>query len=213
MGSSCAVQLVVVESHPIYRDGLVRALGRSAELRVVAQVSTGQDGIAAARQFAPCTVIADYDLPDLTGIQVAAVINRDELDCRVLIISAALDGAVVYRALEAGAAGYIGKDADSGEILDAVLRVSAGETVLPPSVVGGVANQIRIRAGRRPVLNEREQEILRSFAAGLSIPQVARRLLLSNSTVKSHALKLYDRLGVSDRAAAVAEAMRRGLLE
>lgn len=158
-------------------------------------------------------MITDYSLPDVSGLQVAAAISRDDLGCRVLIISSVYDGAVVYRALEAGAAGYIGKDADSDEILDAVLRVSGGQTVLPPSVAGGVADHIRLRAGRRPVLNDRELEILRSFAAGLSIPQVARNLVLSNSTIKAHAHKLYNKLGVSDRAAAVAEAMRRGLLE
>ncbi|WNV87966.1 response regulator transcription factor [Umezawaea sp. Da 62-37] len=214
MGSNRIMQVVVVEDHPIYRDGLVRALGWSHDVQVVAQAATGRDGLEAAREFAPCTMIADYNLPDLTGVQVAAAINRDGIDCRVLIISAVLDGAAVYRALEAGAAGYIGKDANSEEILDAVLRVSAGQTVLPPAVAGGVANQIRLRAGTRgPMLNDREREILRSFAEGLSIPQVARNLFLSNSTIKAHAQKLYEKLGVSDRAAAVAEAMRRGLLE
>lgn len=208
------VKLVVVEDHPIYRDGLVRVLERSDAIQVVAEVATGREAIAAAKEFAPCTVIVDYNLPDLTGIQVSAAIHREELNCRVLVISALLDGVVAYRALEGGAGGFIGKDADSDEILSAVLRVSAGETVLPANIAGGVANQIRLRAtSRGPVLNEREREILRSFAAGLSIPQVARNLYLSTSTIKAHAQKLYDKLGVSDRAAAVAEAMRRGLLE
>jgi two-component system nitrate/nitrite response regulator NarL len=214
VGPGRAGKLVVVEDHPIYRDGLVRVLDRSAAIQVVAQVGTGREAIAAAREHAPCTVLVDYNLPDLTGIQVAAAIARDAPDCRVLIISALLDGVVAYRALEAGAAGFIGKDADSEEILDAVLRVSSGQTVLPPAVAGGLAGQIRLRAtSRGPALNDREREILRSFAAGLSIPQVARNLFLSPSTIKAHAQKLYDKLGVSDRAAAVAEAMRRGLVD
>jgi two-component system nitrate/nitrite response regulator NarL len=121
---------------------------------------------------------------------------------------------VVFRALEEGAAGYLSKDARRGEIVDAVMRVAAGHTVVPAELAGALASQIRLRASSSaPVLSEREQQVLRGFARGLSIPQVAKELFIGASTVKTHTQRLYEKLGVSDRAAAVAEAMRQGLLD
>ncbi|WP_434447264.1 response regulator [Lentzea sp. E54] len=213
-GTNVKVRVVVVDDHPIYRDGLARALGWGHEVEVVAQVSTGREALETARVHAPCVLLVDYNLPDMDGGQVAAAILRDKLDCRVLLISAVTDGAVVYRALERGAAGYLSKEVGRDEIRDAVLRTARGETILPPDMASAIAGQIRMRASeQQPVLTDREREVLRSFAAGLSIPQVAKNLYLSPSTVKSQALRLYEKFGVSDRAAVVAEAMRRGYIE
>ncbi|MCP2260788.1 two component transcriptional regulator, LuxR family [Streptoalloteichus tenebrarius] len=208
------VRVVIAEDHPIYRDGLSRALGWNHDIEVVAAVADGEQALVAAREHAPCVLMVDYNLPGRNGVQVADAVTRDGLDCRVLLISATTDGPVVFEALERGAAGYLGKDADRDQIIDAVLRVARGQAVLPPEVATGLAGQIRMRGGQhRPVLTDREREVLRSFAAGLTIPQVARNLHLSPSTVKSHTQRLYEKLGVGDRAAVVAEAMRRGLLE
>jgi len=120
----------------------------------------------------------------------------------------------VFRALEEGAKGYLPKDSSRAEIVDAVLRVASGATVVPSELAAGLAEQIQLRSrGRELVLSEREQQVLSGFARGLSIPQVAAELYIGASTVKTHAQRLYEKLGVSDRAAAVAEGMRRGLLE
>ena len=124
------------------------------------------------------------------------------------------DGAVVFQALEEGAVGFLSKEAPRADLVEAVLRAAAGEVVVPPELAGGVVEQIRLRGQPGgPALSERERDVLRGFARGLSIPQVAAELVIGTSTVKTHAMRLYDKLGVSDRAAAVAEAMRRGLLE
>ncbi|WP_189053948.1 response regulator [Longimycelium tulufanense] len=208
------VRVVIAEDHPIYRDGLARALGWNHDIEVVAAVGDGQAALEAAREHAPCVLMVDYNLPGLNGVQIAGAVARDGLDCRVLLISATTEGPIVFEALERGASGYLGKDAEREQIVDAVLRVAKGQTVLPPEVATGLAGQIRMRSGSHlPQLSDREREVLRSFAAGLTIPQVARNLHLSPSTVKSHTQRLYEKLGVSDRAAVVAEAMRRGLLE
>ena len=114
----------------------------------------------------------------------------------------------------AGAAGYLSKDARRAEIVQAVLDVARGQTVVPPQVAAGLAGEIRLRAqSSGPALSERERQVLQAFARGLSVPQVAAELFLGVSTVKTHAQRLYEKLGVSDRAAAVAEGMRRGLVE
>ncbi|MEO8907327.1 MAG: response regulator transcription factor, partial [Microbacteriaceae bacterium] len=139
---------------------------------------------------------------------------RDGLETRVLLLSAETSSAIVFRALEEGAKGYLAKDSSREQIVEAVLSVAKGGTVVPPELTAGLADQIRLRAQPKgPVLSERERQVLEGFARGLSVPQLASELFIGASTVKTHTQRLYEKLGVSDRAAAVAEAMRRGLLE
>jgi two-component system, NarL family, nitrate/nitrite response regulator NarL len=120
----------------------------------------------------------------------------------------------VFKALEEGAAGYLSKESSRQEIIDGVMRVSRGDTVIPAELAGSVAEQIRLRASSSaPALTPRELEVLRGFAAGQSIPELAEQMFVAQSTVKTHTQRLYEKLEVSDRAAAVATAMRLGLLE
>jgi two-component system nitrate/nitrite response regulator NarL len=120
----------------------------------------------------------------------------------------------VYQALETGAAGFVSKEARREEIVDAVLACARGENVVPTDIAAGLVSEIRLRKqDERPVLTQREQEILRLIAAGKSLPEIAKELYLGLTTVKTHVQHLYEKLGVSDRAAAVASAMRRGLIE
>jgi two-component system nitrate/nitrite response regulator NarL len=159
--------------------------------------------------------LVDYKMADLDGLAVVHAVVRDQLPTRVLMLSATHDdSSLVFRALEEGAAGFLSKEAPRADLVAAVLRAAAGEVVVPPELAAGVAEQIRLRSRPdAPVLSQRERDVLRGFARGLSIPQVAAELFIGTSTVKTHALRLYEKLGVSDRAAAVAEGMRRGLLE
>ena len=153
-------------------------------------------------------------MPELDGLQVANAVERDALGTRVLMLSAFMDRPIVFQAMAAGAAGYLSKDADRLEITDAILAVHRGETVLAPEVQAGIAAEVRSRwRPAMPSLSERERQVLEMIAEGMSAPEMGRRLFLSPATVKSHLQSLYEKLGVSDRAAAVAEAMRRGLLE
>lgn len=209
-----AARVVVVDDHPFFRDGLSRGLRESGYLEIVGEAGTGPDGLQLIRETQPDVAVLDYQLPELTGLEIVHAIVRDKLPTRSLMLSALTDGALVFQALQEGANGYLSKDARRGEIVDAVLRVSRGETVVPPELAAGLAEQIRRRAERdAPTLTERELQVLHGFARGLSVPAVAAELYLGASTVKTHAQKLYEKLGVSDRAAAVAEAMRQGLLE
>jgi two-component system nitrate/nitrite response regulator NarL len=116
--------------------------------------------------------------------------------------------------LQTGAAGYLPKEARREQIVDSVLACARGETVVPPELAGGLVSEIRMRAAHdAPALTDRELEILRLIAAGKSLPTIAEELVLGVTTVKTHVQHIYDKLGVSDRAAAVAEAMRRRLIE
>lgn len=208
------LRVVVVDDHPVYRDGVVSALRHRAELDVVAQASTGREALETVRELRPDTLVLDFELPDLTGLAVARALRRDDLATRVLFLSAYYDRGVVHDALAAGAAGFLSKNTGGAEIGDAVLAVARGETVLGGDVQAALAHEIRHGADRADAgLSERELDVLRLVASGLSAPEIGRRLHLGTTTVKTHLQRVYEKLGVADRAAAVAEAMRRNLLE
>ena len=208
------VRVVVADDHPLYRDGVVRALAASGRVEVVAEAENGRTALEEIQKHLPDVALLDYRLPELDGVEVTHAIIRDELPTRVLLVSAFTDSGLVYNALQVGVGGYLAKDARREQIVDAVLACARGETVLPPELASGLASEIRLRGTNdAPVLTQREAEILRLIAAGKSLPAIAKELFLGVTTVKTHAQHLYAKLEVSDRAAAVAEAMRRGLIE
>jgi two-component system nitrate/nitrite response regulator NarL len=208
------VRVLVADDHPLYREGVVRALSASGRVEIVAEAADGRDALAQIQAHHPDVALIDYKLPELDGVAVANAVVRDELPTRVLLVSAFTDSGVVYQALETGAAGFVSKEARREQIVDAVLACARGENVVPPDIAAGLVSEIRLRKqDDRPALTPREQEILRLIAAGKSLPEIARELYLGLTTVKTHVQHLYDKLGVSDRAAAVATAMRRGLIE
>lgn len=208
------VTAVVVDDHPFFRDGVVRGLTMSGRVKVVGEADGGRAGLEVIRAELPDVAVVDVQMPDLDGLEVVHAVVRDGLRTAVLLLSAVTDSAIVFEALEAGAKGYLPKDSSREEVVSAVERVAHGHTVVPPELTAGLVDQIRIRAdSSAPVLSEREAQVLAGFARGQSIPQIAAELYLAPSTVKTHTQRLYDKLGVGDRAAAVAEGMRRGLLE
>ena len=208
------VTVLIVDDHAFFRDGLSRGLTRSGQITVVAEAGNGREALEAIRRERPTVAVVDYQMPDVDGIAVLHAVIREQLATRVLLLSAFTDSAVVFRALEEGAAGYLSKDADRQDIVDAVLSVARGDTVVPAPLAAGLAGEIRLRAqSQAPALSARERQVLQAFSRGLSIPQTAAELYIEPSTVKTHTQRLYDKLGVSDRGAAEAEGMRRGLLE
>ncbi|AKP56335.1 Possible nitrate/nitrite response transcriptional regulatory protein NarL (LuxR family) [Mycobacteroides abscessus subsp. abscessus] len=208
------VRVVVGDDHPLFREGVVRALTASGQITVVAEAENGTGALELIREHRPDVALVDYRMPELDGTQVAAAVRRDELPTRVLLLSAHDDAAIVYRALEEGAAGFLSKESTRTELVGAVLDCARGRDVVAASLTAGLAGEIRKRAQPAgPSLSTREREVLRMIAAGQTVPAIARALFLAPSTVKTHVQRLYEKLGVGDRAAAVAEAMRRGLLE
>jgi two-component system nitrate/nitrite response regulator NarL len=198
----------------MYREGVVGVLRRRAEIASVAEAGSGREALAAISRSEPDVALLDIQMADLDGVQVARVIERESRSTRTLFLSAYYDHEIVYKALAAGAAGYLSKDARGNEIADAVVAVARGETVLGRDIQAAVARRIRLTAERSgPTLSAREREVLELVSTGMSSPEVARRLNLSTTTVKTHLQRIYEKLGVGDRAAAVAEAMRQHLLE
>ena len=213
-GSRTKVRVVVADDHPLYREGVVRALQATGQIEVLAEAEDGRQALRQIEEHQPQVAVLDYKLPELDGVQVTHAVIRDGFPTRVLMLSAFTESGIVYKALETGASGFIAKEARQLQIIDAVLACARGENVLPPELASGLVSEIRLRAANdAPVLTKRESEILRLIASGKSLPQIASELFLGVTTVKTHVQHLYEKLGVSDRAAAVAEAMRRGLIE
>lgn len=209
------VRVVVGDDHPLFREGVVRALSLSGSVNVVGEADDGAAALELIKAHLPDVALLDYRMPGMDGAQVAAAVRSYELPTRVLLISAHDEPAIVYQALQQGAAGFLLKDSTRTEIVKAVLDCAKGRDVVAPSLVGGLAGEIRQRAAPvAPVLStSREREVLNRIACGQSIPAIAAELYVAPSTVKTHVQRLYEKLGVSDRAAAVAEAMRQRLLD
>lgn len=208
------IRVVVGDDHPVYRAGVVRALKESGHIVVVAEAADGRAVLAAIHEHVPAVALVDYKMPDLDGLDVVHSVIRDDLATAVVILSAFDDDALVYKALAAGASGYLTKEADVDEIVSAVVQCAKGQRYVSPHLAGGLANEVHLRSrGEASLLTPRELETVQMIAEGLSVPQMAKRLHLSPTTMRTHVQNLYEKLGVSDRGAAVAEAMRRRLVD
>ena len=214
MRQSEQVTVIVGDDHPMYREGVVRAMKETGRIQVLAEVGDGRAALEAIREHKPAVALLDYRMPELDGLAVVTAVARDGLTTRVLLLSATEDPATVYEALSAGAAGYLTKESDRDEIVAAVISCAKGGGYVPPNMAGGLANELRQRArGDATLLSPREAEVIKLIAQGHSVPDIAKQLHLAPTTVRTHVQRLYEKLGVSDRGAAVAEAMRRRLVE
>jgi two-component system, NarL family, nitrate/nitrite response regulator NarL len=209
-----SVRVVVADDHPVFLDGLARIVSRAAELTLVATARDGRVALDRIRAERPDVALIDLELPDVDGFGVIETVRREALPTRVLVISAFVDSAKVYRAMEAGAAGYMAKVAGDAAITDAILGVARGETQLVGELLDGLATEIRLRRDHAPgpSLTPRELDVLRLAADGHPNAEIARQLLVSTATVKSHLQNVFEKLEAPDRAAAVARAIRRGLV-
>jgi two-component system, NarL family, nitrate/nitrite response regulator NarL len=213
MGESRA-SVVVADDHPVYRGAIAGIVEAHPELELVGEADTGRKALELIVGVRPDVAVLDVRMPDLDGISVLRAVVRDRLATRVMLLSAEVDGATAHDAVAAGAAGYVSKRSGAADIGRAIMAVVRGDTVLAPEIQSGLAAEIRARADASPrLLSDRELEVLRMTADGRSAPEIGKELFLSAATVKTHLQRIYEKLGVTDRASAVAEGMRRGLLE
>ena len=208
------IRVLIADDHPLYRTGLVDTVKRRPELELVGQAEDGAAALDEIRSVEPDVCVLDVKMPGLSGVDVLRTLDREGIEARVVFVSAYFDSDVVYGALGSGASGYLSKDSTANEICDAIVAAAQGRTTLGTDVQAAVAREIRRRSSdHERLLTPREDEILRMTADGMSAPDIARQLHLGATTVKTHLQRVYEKLGVSDRAAAVAEAMRRGVLD
>jgi DNA-binding NarL/FixJ family response regulator len=209
------MRLVIADDHTMVREGLCRAM-EQAGFDVVAQAADGEAAVALTEEHHPDVVLMDLSLPVLSGAAATKRIRRVAPDTSVLVLSMLSDETAVASALAAGAKGYMVKDCTTAELVDAVQRIGAGESVISPSVSlpqtpSAVESRVH-RPGEQPLVTRREEEILRLMATGVSIPDAARQLYISVKTVKNHLSSIYQKLDCHDRAQAVLKAVRMGII-
>ncbi len=205
-----SVRVLVVDDHPMVRLGLRTMLDSEDGIEVVAEASDGALGLIAARQWRPNVVLTDLRMPELDGVGLTAALASEFPDIHVLVVTTYETDADIIRAVEAGASGYLLKDAPPAELINAVRSAARGETVLSPSVAARL--MARLRTPAVDALTPRELDVLRAVAEGHTNAEVGRRLFISESTVKTHLLRVFAKLGVDDRTAAVTVAMKQGIL-
>jgi two-component system nitrate/nitrite response regulator NarL len=207
------IRVVVVDDHPLYRQALADTVGAAPELELVGAAGDGREGLDLIRRLDPEIAILDVRIGACDGPDIARAIEQSGVRTRILFISAYDDGATVHRALSAGGNGFLSKDAGGVEIRRAIVGIMRGEVVLAPTAGRQLTAELRRqRLPETPPLTAREQQMLEGIAEGRSVAEIAAALHLSQATVKTHLRSLYAKLEVSERAAAVAAGMRRGLL-
>jgi DNA-binding NarL/FixJ family response regulator len=211
------IRLVIVDDHPVVRDGLRGMFLGDPRFEVVGEAGTGAEAVTVTEALRPDVVLMDLRMPEVDGVSAIAQLRSRGIPARVLVLTTYDTDSDVLPAIEAGATGYLLKDARRDELFRAVQAADRGEAVLSPSVATKLLGQVRAPGGRRDgpgpePLSPRELEVLGLVARGRTNREAAADLFISEATVKTHLLHIYAKLGVKDRAAAVAEAFERGLL-
>jgi len=204
------IRILLADDHPVVRDGLRGMLAGEADFEVVGEAASGVEAVRLTEREQPDVVLMDLQMPEMDGATATAEIAARFPGTRVLVLTTYDTDADILRAVEAGATGYLLKDATQQELFRAVGAAARGESVLSPSVATRLLGQVR--APSVEPLTQRELEVLQLIARGTTNREAARRLFISEASVKAHLLHVYAKLGVNDRAAAVATAYERGLL-
>jgi DNA-binding NarL/FixJ family response regulator len=201
------IRVLLVDDHPVVRSGLSGLLGGEPDIEIVGEASDGREGTARAAELRPDVVLMDLRMPVMDGVEATALIVAAG-GPRVLVLTTYDTDADILRAVEAGATGYLLKDTPRDALVEAVRAASRGETVLAPPLAAKLMRQVR----SNDQLTPRELEVLALVSRGMSNGDIAKELFIGEATVKTHLLHVFDKLGVSDRTAAVTTAMRAGIL-
>jgi DNA-binding NarL/FixJ family response regulator len=201
------ITIMIVDDHPIIRDGLVAILSSESDLKVVAEATTGQEALDCYRKVRPAVIICDLLLPDISGVEVIKTICGASSDVQIVVLTSVGGDEEIYRALEAGARGYLLKDSARHELVLAIRTVSAGRRYIPSEIGGRLAEHLP-RSG----LSAREIQVLQLVAGGNRNKEIAYKLSISEATVNAHMKHILEKLGASDRAHAVVVALRRGFM-
>jgi DNA-binding NarL/FixJ family response regulator len=209
--------VVVVEDHPIFRDGVVQCLNAEPDFTVVGTWATGAVDTAQLAHLAPDLVLMDIELPDASGIETTRRLRAAMPGLRVVMLTAFADPDLLFAAMQAGAVGYLLKHTAVAELVATLRRIIAGERVLTPDLASRALRELRAHERTPPPpglaqLSAREEEVLKLLATGETNRQIARRLYVSEETIKSHVAAIFRKLEVSDRTRAAVLAVRAGLV-
>jgi DNA-binding NarL/FixJ family response regulator len=207
MSTAKKIRVLIVDDHFATRLGLSVPINAEKDMTVIAEAGTGGKAVAQYREHRPDVVLMDYDLPDQNGVQTLSIIRNEFPDARVLMLTILEGEEDIWRAVSAGARGYLTKSSECEQVLAAIRAIAAGDTYFPPEIIA----KIRAREKRKP-LTERELEILRLLVRGHSTKEIVDLMKLSMGTIRLHISIILEKLGAFDRTNAVAIAIERGIV-
>ncbi|MCX4829970.1 response regulator transcription factor [Streptomyces sp. NBC_00006] len=210
MSGEAKLRVVVVDDHTVMRAGVVALLAPEPGIEIVGEADDGRPGVALVEDLRPDVALLDLRMPGLDGVAATERIVAGPSRTRVLILTTYDTDTEIERAVEAGAIGYLLKDTTREQLVDAIRSAARGETVLAPRVAQKLV--AKLRRPTQTALTAREVDVLTAVADGLSNPDIAKRLVIGEATVKTHLLRIFAKLDVSDRTRAVVVAMERGVL-
>lgn len=206
MNSSNSIRILVVDDHPVVRQGLVGMLEEAPDLTVVGQARNGREALEIFRQQQPDITLMDLRMPEMDGVAAISAICAEFHQARIVVLSTYDSDEDIYRGLRSGAKGYLLKDAEPEELLAAIRTVHSGKQYIPPDVGAKLAERMM-----SPQLSDRELEVVRLMAKGKSNQEIGEELCIVERTVKFHINNIFSKLGASDRTGAVIIALERGI--
>jgi two-component system, NarL family, response regulator LiaR len=206
-----AIRVLLADDHSVVRKGVREFLEEEPDIEVVGEAGDGVQAVELAASLRPDVVVMDIKMPGLSGVEATKRIRKDAPGVRVLALTAYDDDPYIFGLLEAGAAGYVLKTAESRELIRAIRAVAAGHSALDPAIAPRLIARVADPAGSGESLTDRELEVLRLAARGLTNKQIGHDLDISDRTVQNHLANIYAKLGVASRTEAVTEALQRGL--
>ena len=204
------IRLLIVDDHPVVRSGLQGMLSSQPDFEVVGEAEDGSEGVELARKLKPDVILMDLRMPEMDGVTAIGRIKEEQPEMQVLVLTTYESDADILRAIETGASGYLLKDSPREDLYAAIRAVAQGKSPLAPAVAARLMG--RLRASADKALSNREIEVLELVARGTSNKQIGKELWISETTVKTHMLHVFEKLGVTDRTAAVTVALKRGII-
>jgi DNA-binding NarL/FixJ family response regulator len=210
------IKIVIVDDHPVVREGIGAMLKREPDFKIVGEASNGQEAIEKERELSPDVMLMDLRMPEVDGVEAITRIKAEKPEIKFIILTTYSDDEYIFRGIAAGARAYLLKDAPRDELFKAIRAVSRGESLIQPVVASRLLDRLQELSKKSPsvdTLSEREVEVLNLMAKGVSNKDIADQLSITQSTVKTHITSIFQKLDVTTRTEAVTTALKRGIIQ
>jgi DNA-binding NarL/FixJ family response regulator len=211
-----AIKILIVDDHPVVREGIGAMLKREPDFKIVGEATNGLEAVGKASELAPDVILMDLRMPEMDGVEAITRIKQDMPDTKFIILTTFSDDEYIFKGIAAGARAYLLKDAPREELFKAIRAVSRGESLIQPVVASKVLDKLAELSKKSPsaeTLSEREIEVLKLMAKGVSNSNIADELSITQSTVKTHITSIFQKLNVTTRTEAVTTALKRRIIE